>query len=338
MTDRNRDHIDKTENLPHSIGYDIATLDHGLLEMLLPEIKFLFRYFPFHMDFDHHQHGKYLQNVSLHVLKFLMVYMTGFYTPAMRSLGVKGKMTKQRDFYKYLVISSISPIIYECMKWYRDILKEKIEKEKSDFPCAIDITTSRTVKQQKIRKMAHERQYKLLNYMCKFLQHIIYPIQLYHHLGYMFRWIPSPTVSMNLSNMKYQLDENGKRSVNLVYGYRRLLYDEFLLALSILPLDIWLGLPKNVNLIFKQLMARLNSLRHDRLKVLSKLLRKDDCHTCPQSCGICNIDPIPLPYETACGHLYCYACLRIAITDNHNFRCIRCGSKVASSRPYVPNL
>ena len=54
------------------------------------------------------------------------------------------------------------------------------------------------------------------------------------------------------------------------------------------------------------------------------------------SCSICSMDPILIPYQTQCGHLYCYVCLRNAIVEAGamKYRCQMCGAKITSSQPF----
>ena len=55
------------------------------------------------------------------------------------------------------------------------------------------------------------------------------------------------------------------------------------------------------------------------------------------SCAICSMDPVVIPYQTCCGHIYCYTCLRHAIFEaagSKNYKCEICGTKVTSSQPY----
>ena len=53
------------------------------------------------------------------------------------------------------------------------------------------------------------------------------------------------------------------------------------------------------------------------------------------SCSMCHVENPTVPYiASPCGHCYCYLCLRMAVTDDLQFRCVDCGkSIVASGRP-----
>lgn len=305
--------VPSKETINHGVGFDIVTLDDSLLEMLLTEIQSLFRYTPVHAQ---HKHFK---TAMAQILKMIMIYFTGFRTPAMRALGVKAVVKKRRNIHKYVFISTYLPFCYTIIKWYKEKLKVKLREMESS-------STEHETVSEIIRKRACERQYKVLNFVLTFVRCFIHPLILCHQLAFMFRLRPTPSIAMNMSDIRYDIDETNKRSINLMYGYRRLWYEELLLTMSILPIDVWRDMPKNITLFYKQLKARMYSMVKTNAFEYDKL---DQC------CGICNIKPIPVPYEAGCGHLYCYTCLRIAVTDNVHYRCIICGAKVISSRPFI---
>ena len=264
----------------------------------------------------------------MQILKMIMIYSTGFRTPAMRALGVKALVKKRRNIHKYVFISTFLPLCYTIMRWYVRKLKENLNEMESTYAENESVSNY-------IRKRAFERQYKVLTFVTNFVRSIIHPFILYHHLAFMFQLRPTPSIAMNISDIQYGIDETSKRSVNLMYGYRRLWYEELLLTLSILPIDVWRDMPKNINLFYKQLKARINLIVKNKLPASFQRAHKMEYDKLDQSCGICNIKPIPVPYAVGCGHLYCYTCLRIAVTDNIHYCCIICGAKVISSRPFI---
>jgi hypothetical protein len=312
-------------NIGHGVGFDIVTLDNSLLEMLLTEIQSIFRYTPVHFS-----ENKHLKSAFMQILKMIMIYSTGFRTPAMRALGVKALVKKRRNIHTYVFISTFLPLCYTIKRWHvrklKDTLKE-MESTSTENESVSDI----------IRKRAFERQYKVLTFVTNSVRCIIHPFILHHHLAFMFRLRPTPSIAMNMSDIQYDIDETSKRSVNLMYGYRRLWYEELLLTLSILPIDVWRDMPKNINLFYKQLKARINLTVKNNLPLSFQRVHRMEYDKLDQSCGICNIKPIPVPYEVGCGHLYCYTCLRIAVTDNIHYCCMICGARVISSRPFIPS-
>lgn len=317
--------VNSKGTIDHGVGFDVVTLDNSLLEMLLTEIISSFRYGSVHLEHKH------LKAAMIHILKMAMIYFTGFRTPAMRALGVKAFVKKRRHLHKYVFISTFLPFCYAIMNWYSEKLREKLNEIESTS--AESATTMSII----IRKRACERQYKVLNGVLTFVRCFIHPFMLCHHLAFMFRLRPTPSIAMNMSGIQYDTDETSKRSVNLMYGYRRLWYEELLGTMSILPLDVWREMPKNLSLFSKHLMARMNSFVKHKLPKSLRRINRYQYDKLNQSCGICNIIPIPVPYEAGCGHLYCYTCLRIAVTDNIHYCCIICGGNVTNSRPFIPS-
>jgi len=48
------------------------------------------------------------------------------------------------------------------------------------------------------------------------------------------------------------------------------------------------------------------------------------------ACPICSKDPIQTPYQSNCGHSFCYYCLKQNCMIDSNFPCPKCGSIVSS--------
>ena len=71
--------------------------------------------------------------------------------------------------------------------------------------------------------------------------------------------------------------------------------------------------------------------------MIALLLHSDMKKIASLPCTICKIQPIPIPYITSCNHLYCYTCLRNAVTVAETdewslFKCGICGKDVKSSK------
>lgn len=54
-----------------------------------------------------------------------------------------------------------------------------------------------------------------------------------------------------------------------------------------------------------------------------------------QDCAACGCSPAATPYVTACGHTFCYYCLKTACMDNENYCCARCNFHFAWSKPWT---
>lgn len=51
-----------------------------------------------------------------------------------------------------------------------------------------------------------------------------------------------------------------------------------------------------------------------------------------------NTVAIRTPYETNCGHVFCYYCLRSNMLANNSFPCPRCGTTVTEIAKAIPKL
>lgn len=48
-------------------------------------------------------------------------------------------------------------------------------------------------------------------------------------------------------------------------------------------------------------------------------------------CSLCQTVNPSIPYTASCGHCYCYLCLRMAVTDDLYYRCVRCRKRIDAS-------
>ncbi|KAI8803964.1 Pex12 amino terminal region-domain-containing protein [Cladochytrium replicatum] len=60
----------------------------------------------------------------------------------------------------------------------------------------------------------------------------------------------------------------------------------------------------------------------------------------PNMCAICHRDDVSpaiahTPYETNCGHVYCYYCIRTALLQDPSFACLQCGQQIESIQQVV---
>lgn len=54
------------------------------------------------------------------------------------------------------------------------------------------------------------------------------------------------------------------------------------------------------------------------------------------TCGICQRNPILVPYTTNCSHLFCYSCLKLNCTLDDTFACPLCGTQILQMKIYEP--
>lgn len=74
-------------------------------------------------------------------------------------------------------------------------------------------------------------------------------------------------------------------------------------------------------------------------------LPEDVCAICYEALGspdLANISTatvaIRTPYETNCGHVFCYYCLRSNMLSNSSFPCPRCGTTIVDIAKAIPRV
>lgn len=344
--------------------------------------------------------GKLIYSVGRYALKAAMIYLTSFQTPAMTALGVRtnanelGKYKQFRDthrknhhkhIHRYVILAAVLPLIHEAIQWRTSHLEEQLNQQQQHGSSEDHAYERRHGEQQRL--LSIYRKVKLLKFILRITAVVVPPLQLYHYLSYIFginekRGIHTPSPAMNLSYIKYKIPTRPtgnesdplprERSINFLYAYRRLWYDEIMFTsrLFLFPiLEVWKDLPQGLVLARRRTLLQLKNYIHcarQKSKTLADKFRKgsggsdasnngdtlsDDRNVNsrgnenPGECAICHSHPIIIPYQAApCGHWYCYACLRGAMIDaavddiSHDgvsltYHCVTCGSKVTSSRP-----
>ena len=324
-----------------SVGLDVPILDNDLIEMLLPTFQSAFQYMNYSDSTD-----KLLRLCTTHILKAIMIYSTNIRTPAMRHLSVKIKsenqMTKMGSeqhsnmqsirIYKYIAMSCFLPLLLDLIKFKSSSLRSSLRiMSNNDEDHEIMV----------LRRRAAARQDWILQILLKTTALILPPLQLYHYITYLLQKQnrSSPSFSMNHNGLRYAntnaTTTKQKRNINFSYAFRRMYFDELILTLGILPTDVWSSLPRNMQLFYRRALVQMKSMlpmTGRRSELAFSHLPIDDVRT-THACSICAMKPIVIPYKTSCGHVYCYACLRLAMSDNLNYKCAVCGRKVVSSEP-----
>ena len=325
-------------DVERGIALDIQELDNGLLHLLLPNVQSMFQYMR-----CSETNTKVINSAAVHILKAIMIYSTNFYSPAMRHLNVKVAekrvMSKRRGerhtqfpkIYSYILITCLLPLLHELIKYKATIIEEDLRQDTT-----VENTSTSTSAMQ--RQLARSRQAKILQVLLGVTSIVMPPIQLYNHLRYILKpkeW-QTPSFAMNDNGLSYQYEKsNGggevERKINFLYAQRRIWYEEFMLTIGLLPIDVWRNLPEAIKLSYRRMLVQLKAIlpKKIRKKFISDHGSSDAIH----SCAICSLKPIVIPYKTSCCHVYCYTCLRSALVDNSQYRCMICGAKVAFSKP-----
>ncbi len=346
-----------------SEALDVPILDGGLMDILLPPnvIQSMLKYT--NINTSDAKDKKILKAAVTYLLRTIMIYMTSFNTPAMQAFGLKSTSTfnkthrhdqalnpssihpdgpLRRRFRCYILLSVILPFFYELAQWKLSTLESESYRESTT-----DDDNGATTSQQQ-QRVAYKRQISLLKLLLRVTSLIVPPMQLYHYVSYILHRgsTPTPSLSMNLCGIEYSAmdtlgEEERKRSVNFLYAYRRIWYEEFLLTMRLLPLDIWKSLPRGMMVAYRRFITNMKScLSQSKMLLMDKTSagdhtnKRNDSRYVEQACEICYSTPISIPYKTSCGHWYCYACLRTLVADDLNYHCIGCGQKILSSRPF----
>jgi len=324
-------------DVDRGVALDIQELDNGLLHLLLPNVQSMFQYMR-----CSETNTKLINSAAVHILKAIMIYSTNFYSPAMRHLNVKvmdkSAMSKRRGerhilfprIYSYILITCLLPLLHELIKYKATIIEEHLRQDTN-----VENTSTSTSAMQ--RQLARIRQAKILQILLRVTSIVVPPIQLYHHLRYILKpkeW-QTPSFAMNDNGLSYQYEKsNGgevERNINFLYAQRRIWYEEFMLTIGLLPMDVWKNLPEAMKHSYRRMLVQFKAIIPKKIR--RECVSDHGSSDAIYSCAICSLKPIVIPYKSSCGHMYCYTCLRSALVDNSKYRCMVCGVKVTSSKP-----
>ena len=329
-----------------AVGLDVSKLDNELVNLLMTNIKSMIQYARLSETSI-----SVFNSFALHLIQAAMIFFTSLQTPAtnyFRSKVTTHKMSSSsgrqkiaviqrgddhsKIIWKYIVLSCALPLLHDMVKIFQSRLSEKSRVLTNANNDNLTIDEKRTL-------LGLQRKAKVLTFILSISSRIIPPVQLYHHLKYILQRKNehSPLFSMNASGLSYDSMNSNisgiiERPINFIYSNRRLWYDEIMLTLNLLPIDVWKQLPKKTKIAMRQLIAQVRNIltwKKSRRKRNDSKIRRDDVY----KCTMCELKPIAIPYEASCGHVYCYVCLRMAISDNPKFRCSQCGQHVESSKP-----
>uniref|UniRef100_A0A7S3VA22 Peroxin-2 n=1 Tax=Chaetoceros debilis TaxID=122233 RepID=A0A7S3VA22_9STRA len=284
------------------------------------------------------------------------------------------KSRHHKQLHRYVILAAVLPLLHEVIQWRTSHLEEQLNQQQQQqrwHGSSEDQAYERrngVQQQQQQQVLAIYRKVKLLKFILKITSIVVPPLQLYHFLSYIFginetRGIHTPSPAMNLSGLQYKIptrqrgDVTGsksdphphprERSINFLYAYRRLWYDEIILTagLFLVPiLEVWKDLPQGLVLAHRRTLLQfkncLDSARKKSKSLANKFrLGSGDSDTSassngetssssggrnvnsrgkenPGECAICHSHSIIIPYQAVpCGHWCCYACLRGAMID-----------------------
>jgi len=224
------------------VALDISELDNGLLQLLLPNVQSMFLYMR-----CSEASTKLVTSTAIHVLKAIMLYTTQLNSPAMQHLNVKvtdTNATSKRGgkrhvifpkIYRYILITCLLPLFHELIKYKNTMMEEQIRQD--DYSENISISGMR-------RRLARSRQLQIIQIIMQVISIVVPPIQLYHHLYHIFKpqHNQTPSFAMNGNGLYYQYDKSNKgaveRNINFLYAHRKIWFEEFMLTVGFLPIDV----------------------------------------------------------------------------------------------------
>lgn len=367
MNDKNPPAVDR------AVALDIEELDHGLLQLLLPQIQSMFQ----HMRLSSAEStDKLIHSTAIYILKAMMIYLTQLSSPAMRHLNVRvcengscaprnnhnnndnGSYhnTKQspspRSVRNVIGITCLLPFLQELLMYRYRILQDKLRRGDDDDHDDNDDDNGDISEEEQLRlKRGQRRQVMILHIVLRTASIFIPSIQLYHYLSFILnpknRRIRTPSFALNANQLSYEYKDTKdgfvERKVNLLYGYRRVWYEELMLLMSILPVDVWKRFPKTMKRWYRHMLVQIKAMMPNKL-LLALVGNKglNDCSNeevvtrdnyAQHSCSICKLRPVVIPYKTNCGHLCCYTCLRVEmLNSNFHYKCLVCGERVESGQ------
>jgi len=148
-----------------------------------------------------------------------------------------------------------------------------------------------------------------------------------------------------------------QQHANFTFAHRRLLFEEvmrtmimILPSVAIVPflntssssrdgLPWWMN-PASIRIrILQFIRQKINRIKYYSMLMLPSSIgsssnengRRIESNK-PFTCAICSTINVTIPYGSkSCQHIFCYSCLRHAVTDNLNYPCPECGMVVKSS-------
>lgn len=222
---------------------------------------------------DHDHSSKYVTKIVLYLLKGVMIYSTIFHdlaTPAMINLKATFKastlpLSHQRireyrnKLMRFLVLSTVIPLIYELIKWKRSDYKNQLYQLTLGGRIYNDANQNQAINQIRIsdeqHRLALKRKLHTFEIILKMASFIVSPLELYAHISHLLSNTASPTLPMYLSGLQYSSLPLGRdqRSINYLYAQRRLWYEEMILTCGmVIPLEIWREAPTTIRLFLKR--------------------------------------------------------------------------------------
>lgn len=285
---------------------DVHLLDDYLVQLLLPKLTSLFQ--------DGGAALKQLQWLALPLLRISSLLYSEGQTPATKIIGLKctpvGKINNLDDsswrlrLVVYAVLSTVLPLAYESIvsRWLENSQRVAIDNE------------------------TEERAFARKKAVHKFIGRTVKMARLACLLACWAELSSTSSLAMLISRLKFQRSSANNNhqtpQLHVDYAHRRWLHQEAMLAGRVVFAGLWMtGAWKP--LIQDWITRPLSRLR-------ARLFPFNAAGT---RCAICKSDPIMVPFQTSCGHLYCYTCLFDEAVQTNMVYCRVCSEVIRRARP-----
>jgi hypothetical protein len=295
---------------------DAGLLDEYLFRLLLPKFSSLF--------FD--GKAQHLKWMAWPLLRVGSLVLCRGQTPATQILGLKFSPTTKakiddngwrRRFIFYMAASIFLPTLYDRFHyWFQKRLDENNQDEG-------ELTT--------IDAVALDRQRRTARLIRSLIDKTVPLAKLCCLLSCWGGLVSTPSLAMILTGWKYE-KSNDPRGIaprlHVDLAHRRWLQQEAFAAARILFAGLWMTRtwrPLLEDWIQEPVTRLLTRFVHGQVSTT----------TC---CPLCHADPIVVPFQASCSHVYCYTCLYKEYIRVKPVRCRICARIVDSSRPLLKSL
>jgi hypothetical protein len=274
---------------------DIADIDRYLIQLLAPHAH----------SFSRSIGVLFTKTSMIALLDAFLVCATMASTPGALALGLRACKKSVKHVYLYAFLKSILPAIYQrFVSWHQ---RNFLECENINLRC--------------LERRAFERKRRFFQKVIDFIGRVDPIIRASLLIAWWNGSLSAPTASLLTSGIYFSGVTNPK-AINISYAHRRWLYD-------LIYCSFTLSSPVNG---VRDLMAIMNTNFVTPFWQLSQHFfshRKFD-----NQCGICNLQPVIVPWYCSCNHLYCYTCIWIEMGKGSIICCRNCGNQIKDIHNY----
>ena len=276
-------------------------------------------------------------------LKLSTLYATKGQTPAARILGLtmvqrqsqrhKHQSHPQQpqsttkasisSLHAYAVLSIVFPMMYQ---WWKDRRPSSHYHPTNNNDHNNNPTTLLSQDQSSLARQRRAWAREQLQQASRLLVPIL---RFFTYLGFVTNCWTTPDLTMLLTGLRYQNNNNNNQTSPLLlhvdWGHRRWLHQQVWHTIRLY------FIMRDLGRVSSSMYDVWKPIWHDcivtRLQRLTLVVRKKQATGPNTTCPLCQSQPILIPVQTNCGHLYCYACLQSQ--QNQQILCRICWKTIA---------